>query len=64
MERLGYPRFAAHWGALITADLGHRYPERVIGVHSSMMVPLDLFTGGTPAPEDYDADEAPIAGSE
>jgi pimeloyl-ACP methyl ester carboxylesterase len=64
MEQLGYPRFAAHgadWGALITADLGHRYPERVMGVHFSMMVPLDLFAGGTPVPEDYDADEAPIA---
>jgi pimeloyl-ACP methyl ester carboxylesterase len=30
MEQLGYPRFAAHgadWGALITADLGHRCPR-------------------------------------
>ena len=64
MEELGYPRFAAHgadWGALITADLGHRYPERVMGVHFTMMLPLDLFSGGTPAPEDYDADEASIA---
>jgi hypothetical protein len=24
--------------------------------------PLDLFSGGMPAPEDYDADEAPMAG--
>ncbi|HEY7366342.1 MAG TPA: alpha/beta fold hydrolase, partial [Methylomirabilota bacterium] len=64
MEELGYPRFAAHgadWGALISADLGHRYPERVMGVHLTMMLPLDLFSGGTPAPEDYDADEASIA---
>jgi pimeloyl-ACP methyl ester carboxylesterase len=64
MQRLGYPRFAAHgadWGALITADLGHRYPERVMGVHFPMMLPLDLFSGGMPAPEDYDADEAPMA---
>ena len=53
MERLGYPRFAAHgadWGALITADLGHRYPERVMGVHFPMMLPLDLFSGGMPGP--------------
>ena len=26
-----------------------------------MMLPLDVFSGGMPAPEDYDADEAPIA---
>jgi pimeloyl-ACP methyl ester carboxylesterase len=64
MEELRYTRFAAHgadWGALITADLGHRYPARVMGVHFTMMLPLDLFSGGTPAPEDYDADEASIA---
>lgn len=64
MDQLGYPRFAAHgadWGALVTADLGHRYPERLIGVHFPMMVPLDLFTGGTPAADDYDPDEAPLA---
>ena len=64
MEELGYTRFAAHgadWGALISADLGHRYPARVMGVHFTMMLPLDLFSGGTPAPEDYDADEASIA---
>ena len=57
MERLGYPRFAAHgadWRARITADLGHRYPERVTGVHLAMTLPLDLFSGGMPAPEDYE----------
>jgi pimeloyl-ACP methyl ester carboxylesterase len=64
MEKLGYQRFAAHgadWGALVTADLGHRFPERTIGVHFSMMLPLDLFSGALPAPEDYDPDEAHIA---
>ncbi|MBT2304177.1 epoxide hydrolase [Variovorax paradoxus] len=64
MERLGYSRFCAHgadWGALVTADLGHRYPERLMGVHFPMMLPLDLFCGGLPAPEDYDPDEAPLA---
>jgi len=69
MEELGYSRFAAHgsdWGALISADLGHRYPDRLIGVHITMMLALDLFGGGAafsgaPAPEDYDAEEASIA---
>jgi hypothetical protein len=32
-----------------------------MGVHFTMMLPLDLFSGGTPAPEDYDADEASMA---
>jgi pimeloyl-ACP methyl ester carboxylesterase len=64
MDRLGYQRFAAHgadWGALVTADLGHRYPERLMGIHVPMTLPLDLFTGGLPAAEDYDACEAPMA---
>ncbi|MFL6710267.1 MAG: epoxide hydrolase family protein [Massilia sp.] len=64
MERLGYSRFAAHgadWGALVTADLGHRYPERMLGVHLAMTLPLDLFSGALPAPEDYDPDEALLA---
>ena len=63
MSQLGYQRFVAHgadWGALVTADLGHRYPERIMGAHLAMMAPLDLITGGKPAPEDYDDDEAPL----
>jgi pimeloyl-ACP methyl ester carboxylesterase len=64
MDELGYPRFGAHgadWGALVTADLGHRYPQRMLGVHFTMMLPLDLFSGGAPAPEDYDTDESSLA---
>ncbi len=37
MARLGYDRFLAaggDWGGRVTATLGHRYPERVAGVHS------------------------------
>ncbi len=33
---LGYERFAAHggdWGGLITSQLGHKYADRLIGVH-------------------------------
>ena len=64
MQRLGYQRFSAHgadWGALVTADLGHRFPERLSGVHLAMTLPLDLFTGGVPASTDYDSDETPLA---
>lgn len=37
MERLGYPRFLAaggDWGGRVTAALGHRHPDRVLGLHS------------------------------
>ncbi|MBL6749505.1 MAG: epoxide hydrolase [Nevskia sp.] len=60
MERLGYPRFAAHggdWGALITGQLGHKYAERLIGAHFTLMVPLDLFTGGAVDPADFAPEE-------
>lgn len=47
MERLGYPRFAAQggdWGAFISAELGHRFADRMIGVHISTPAPLDFMT--------------------
>ena len=43
---LGYPRFAAHggdWGAFVTAQLGHKYADRVIGTHMAAGAPLDFF---------------------
>jgi pimeloyl-ACP methyl ester carboxylesterase len=39
MSQLGYERYGAHggdWGALVTAQLGWRYPERVAGVHRNI----------------------------
>lgn len=42
-EVLGYPRFGAHGGdigALVSADLGHVYPERLLGVHLTFAVAL------------------------
>jgi pimeloyl-ACP methyl ester carboxylesterase len=36
---LGYERFAAgggDWGAIVTAELGHLYPEAVLGCHLTM----------------------------
>ncbi|NQZ98162.1 MAG: epoxide hydrolase [Myxococcales bacterium] len=38
-EVLGYGRFAAQggdWGALVTAQLGHKYADRVIAIHESL----------------------------
>jgi pimeloyl-ACP methyl ester carboxylesterase len=60
MEALGYPRFATHggdWGSFISAQLGHRYADRLIGVHLSMMAPLDFATGGGIPREDYAPEE-------
>ena len=57
---LGYKKFAAQggdWGALITAQLGHKYAERMIGVHMNLMAPLGFFSGDGPAPEDFDDSE-------
>lgn len=62
MERLGYPRFAAHgadWGALITAQLGHRHADRLFGAHFTLTIPLDIFSGSAmPGADEYTADEA------
>ena len=51
----------AHGGNRFLRSSGHRHPERMIGVHLAMEFPLDLFSGGLPASDDYDADEAPLA---
>ncbi|MBJ19264.1 MAG: epoxide hydrolase [bacterium] len=48
---LGYERFCAHggdWGSLVTLQLGHRYPDRVHGVHITGIAPLDIFSGERP----------------
>ena len=61
MEGLGYKRFAAHggdWGAFITAQLGHKYADRLIGSHFTLMIPLDMFTGGSVPVEDFSPEEA------
>lgn len=39
MERLGYDRFVAHggdWGGVVTTVLAGRYPERVLGIHTTL----------------------------
>jgi len=48
MGQLGYERFAAQggdWGSFITAQLGHKHAERMIGVHIHTPSFLDLTTG-------------------
>jgi pimeloyl-ACP methyl ester carboxylesterase len=58
---LGYGRFAAHggdWGAFVTAQLGHKYADRLLGIHLANGAPLDFFQTGLPVAEDYADDEA------
>ncbi|MBU6267668.1 MAG: alpha/beta hydrolase [Sphingomonadales bacterium] len=61
MDRLGYPRFGAHGGdvgAFISAQLGHKHAERIIGVHLTTPGPLTFMTGGGWDASDYSAEEA------
>jgi epoxide hydrolase len=50
MGRLGYRRFAAHggdWGGVITTILGGRFPEHVLGIHTTLaQAPPGLTTDG------------------
>lgn len=49
---LGYERFAAHggdYGVMVTAQLGHRYPDRIIGLHMAPRpLPLDVWNTDRP----------------
>ncbi|MGO3022181.1 MAG: epoxide hydrolase family protein [Brevibacterium sp.] len=55
VDRLGYPRFVAHggdWGGVITTILGGRYPEHVIGIHTTFSeAPPGLSADGLTATE-------------
>ncbi|HSH43208.1 MAG TPA: alpha/beta fold hydrolase [Arenicellales bacterium] len=61
MDRLGYRRFAAHggdWGGVITTILGGRFPERVLGIHTTLaQAPPGLTTDGLTATERKWAEE-------
>lgn len=63
IEVLGHSRYAvcgSDYGALVAAQLAHRHPEAVVGLHLGMVTPLPAFqgdrywdiTGGAPVPED------------
>lgn len=57
MAQLGYPKFYAEggdWGSLVTAQLGHKYADRVLGVYLHLMLPLGIFNEPGPGPEAYD----------
>jgi pimeloyl-ACP methyl ester carboxylesterase len=59
-EELGYDRFGAQggdWGHWISAQLGHKYPQHLIGVHLNIAVPLEYMTAGIAAEADYATDE-------
>lgn len=55
MGRLGYGKFAAHggdWGGNITTVLGGRFPEHVLGIHTTFAeAPPGLTTDGLTAAE-------------
>lgn len=55
MVRLGYDRFLAHggdWGGVITTILGGRFPDHVIGIHTTVaQPPPGLTTDGLTAAE-------------
>ena len=49
MERLGYSKFVAHggdWGGVITTVLGGRFPEQVLGIHTTLAQPPPGLTMG------------------
>jgi pimeloyl-ACP methyl ester carboxylesterase len=67
-ERLGFSRYGAQggdWGALTTAQLGHKYADHVIGIHLTSVPgfrhwdnqrPWDV-TAGRMVPEDLPAEQ-------
>ena len=60
-DALGYPKFAAHggdWGAFVTAQLGHKHADSLVGIHLANGAPLDFFQTGLPTAADYAPDEA------
>jgi pimeloyl-ACP methyl ester carboxylesterase len=65
MNGLGYERFAVHghdWGAIITAQLGHKYADKLIGCHfTTMLPPENVSSGGTVASSFFTEKEQHLA---
>ena len=48
---LGYGRFAAHggdWGAHVTAQMGHKHADRLVGIHLTTTLPLTVLNAERP----------------
>lgn len=61
MERLGYRRFGAHGGdvgAFISAQLGHKYADRITGVHLTAPGMLTFMAGQGWSEADYGPEDA------
>lgn len=59
-EVLGFPRFGAQggdWGAAVTAQLGHTFPEQLIGVFLTLAFVPSLVGRRAPTPEQFAPDE-------
>jgi pimeloyl-ACP methyl ester carboxylesterase len=59
-EVLGYTQFAAEggdWGALVTEQLGHKYPQHLTGIYLTLSIPMDFFAGGEFRNSDYGPEE-------
>ena len=53
-----YGVYGADWGALVAEQLAHKYPDAVVGLHTSMPFPLDF----APIPQDlWTPEEQPYA---
>lgn len=62
MDQLGYQRFASQggdWGSFISAQLGHKYAERLIGIHLHTPSSLHFLTGKAFPREDFAPEEIP-----
>ena len=50
-DELGYRRFAAQggdFGAFVTAQLGHKYADDIVGIHVHLAGPLGMIRGSMP----------------
>lgn len=58
---LGYEKFALHggdWGSMVSQQIGHKYPQHIIGLNSTMSPQLGLWGGeALPPLEDFEDDE-------
>jgi len=51
MQRLGYETFAAQggdFGAFVTAQLGHKFAQKTLGIHIHLAGPLGMISGNMP----------------